>query len=92
MHCFSGDEAGVGCSGRSRWNGSPAAGEVLVGVEASFVREAEGRIVGPVFFAVVGYLLHVRHGIAVAHLKSNHSHQVNIWINIWVVTTTKLTD
>ncbi len=78
MQSFRGDEAGIGCSGRSGWNGSSAGGEVLVGVDARFVREAEGRIAGSTFLIVVGCFLHVRHGATVTHLKSNHSHQMNI--------------
>lgn len=78
MQSFSGDEAGVGRSGRSGWNGSSAGGEVLVGVDAGFVWEVEGRIAGSIFFIVVGRFLHVRHGTTVTHLKSNHMRQVNI--------------
>lgn len=78
-HSFSGGDAGVGCGGSPGWSGSSAGGEVLEGVHARFVCEVEGRIVGSVFFIVVGHFLHVRHGATVTQLKSNHiSHQVSI--------------
>lgn len=77
MQSFSGGEAGVGCSGRSGWNGSSAGGGVLVGADARFVGEAG--IAVSIFFIVVGYFLHVWHGTTVTHLKNNHSYQVNIW-------------
>lgn len=74
MYSFGGDEAGVKRSGRSGWYRSSAGGEVLMGVDARFVWEAEGRIVGSIFFIVVGYLLHVWHGATVTQLKSNQRH------------------
>lgn len=43
-------------------------------VDTGVVKEAEGRITGSIFFIVKGYFIHVRHGTAVTHLRSNHSH------------------
>lgn len=81
MHSFSGDEAGVGCSGCSGWNRSTACREVLVGIDARFVCEAEGKIVGSILFIVVLYILHVRHGVTVTQLRRNHSQHLENFVS-----------
>lgn len=65
-HRLGGGEAGV--SSRATWGRFLAGGEVLEGEHARFFWEAEGRIVGSIFFSVVGHFLHVRHGTAVTQL------------------------
>ena len=48
--------------------------KVLMSVDIRFVRETEGRIAGSKFFIGKGYFVHVGHGAAVTHLRSDHSH------------------